>query len=193
MLSFFIIKASLSSPSSFSPLSPSSLWQMKHCLVYFFWLIKPPDRRWSDAAGSEPCKGNFCGRRTRGKSKVDLKQNSDIKRKTARHSQGKRESSPRGVSQHHSPGENWLSAKDRLGTESLPAWTEGGPRQPVLHHLLMSADGCYPQAPCNTDEAIPSWSWKENLCLGQAGTEQVIRSSKSCNSLTNQDNRGEKQ
>lgn len=135
----------------------------------------------------------FPWRRMRGKSKVYLKRNSATKRKTARHSQGKRETSPMGVSQHHSQGANWLSAKDSLGTWSPPAWTGDGPRWPVPHHIPMSADGCHPEALWNADEAVPGWSWKENLGLSQGGAEQVVMSCKSCDSVTKHDKGGEKQ
>lgn len=40
---------------------------------------------------------------------------------------------------------------------------------------------------------MPGWSRKENLCLGQAGTEQVIISRKSCDSVTKHDKGEEKQ
>lgn len=40
---------------------------------------------------------------------------------------------------------------------------------------------------------MPGWSWKENLCLGQGGTEQVIISRKSCDSVTKHDKGAEKQ
>lgn len=48
----------------------SSLWQPKHCLFSFFWLIKTPDRRCLNAAGSEPCKGNFLGGERGGKTSL---------------------------------------------------------------------------------------------------------------------------
>lgn len=83
----------------------------------------------------------------RGGNKVGLKCNSNIKRKRAKHSKGKREISRMGVSQHHSSGANWLSAEGRLPTGSTPAWAGDGPTWPVPHRLLMSAGGCHPEAP----------------------------------------------